>query len=291
MRATLILLAAFLTAPVTLAQDADTTETPTWTRSLIGRVSGAQAGFSNWAEGGVNTLAATVGAEGSAEKVVGTWHQKHTMRLTFGVVRQDTLEVRKAEDLIRFRSNFQYAGGVGFLGTFQPTVAAGFRSQFAPGKNFEKDPFEEGRTPPVKVSDFFSPATFTQTVGLTYVPSSWFTQRFGLAAKETVVMIERLRPLYGVDPDKSMRTEIGLEAFSEIDRKLAENVHYTSTLGLFAAFGSEDAPDLIWENAVAMKVNDFLNVNVEWTLLYDRDVTDDLQAKEVISVGLSYIFL
>lgn len=270
-----------------LAQDADTT----WTKSLVGRLSGAQAGFSNWAEGGVNTLALTVGLDGKAVRETASWTQSNELRFSFGLVRQDTLAFRKAEDLIRLRTSLTYTAGEGVLATFQPTMAAGLRTQFAAGKNFEKDPLEMGRDLPVKVSDFFSPATITQTVGLTWDPNSWLTQRVGFAAKETVVLIEELRSLYGVNMDESFRAEFGIEAYTDLEKQLAENVHYKSTLGLFAAFGSQDAPDMIWENAIAMKVNSSLNVNFEWTLLYDKDVTADIQAKEVFSVGFSYAFL
>ncbi|NNE71491.1 MAG: DUF3078 domain-containing protein [Rhodothermales bacterium] len=288
-----------LTAAATLAvwnpvhaQEADTTAA--WTKTLVGRLSGAQAGFSNWAEGGVNTLALTVGLDGKATHEGAKWNQVHELRFSFGLVRQDTLEVRKAEDLIRLRSSLKYTAGEGVLAYLQPTVAAGFRSQFAPGKNFDKDPLGLGRPLPVKVSDLFSPATITQTVGLTWDPSTWITQRLGFSAKETVVMIDELRPLYGFEDDQldqSVRFEAGIEAYTDLEKQLAPNVLYKSTLGLFAAFGSADAPDMIWENAIAMKVNSSLNVNFEWTLLYDKDVASEIQAKEVFSVGFSYAFL
>lgn len=287
----LCLLTILPLAPAVHAQTATPDTSTAWKKSLIGRASGAQAGFSNWAEGGVNTVAITLGSEGTAEKIGATWHQKYSLRLSFGLVRQDTLDFRKAEDLIRLRSTFQYSAGEGMLATFQPTVAFGFRSQFAPGQNFDKDPTGAGRKPPVKVSDFFSPATLTQTIGLTWDPSPVFTQRLGVSAKETIVMIERLRPLYSVSRDKSVRAELGIEAFSDFEKEILTNVHYKSTLGLFAAFNKAESPDMLWENALAMKVNSWLGVNVEWTFLFDADVSKEVQLKEVFSIGINYIFI
>lgn len=274
------------------AQDGGTVEadTSTWDVGLIGKLNGSQAGFQNWAEGGVNTLALSTGVEGIAEQVVGTWTQKHSVRLSFGIVKQDTLAFRKAEDLIRLTTTLNYVGE-GSLKLFQPTVSAGIRSQFAPGFNFEKNPFGDGRQPPVKVSDFLSPATFTQSAGFAWKPTVWFSQRLGLGAKETVVMIERLRTLYGVDPSSSTRFEFGMEAFTDFDKEIVKNVHYKSTLGLFAAFNNPDLPDYLWENLVTMKVNSWMKVNFEWSLLFDEDVSSDLQVKEVFSVGISYAFL
>ncbi|MFT5144458.1 MAG: hypothetical protein ACI80V_001677 [Rhodothermales bacterium] len=286
-----VLLALVLTFSATAAQAQDSTAVPTWTKSLTGQLSGAQAGFTNWAEGGVNTLALTFGVDGSAENTQGMWSQIYDIRLTFGLVKQGSDHLRKAEDLIRIRSSFLYTAEEGLLATLNPTFAAGFRSQFAPGKNFDKDPLGLDRELPLKVSDLFAPATLTQTLGLSWVASPQLTQRLGIAAKETIVTIEELRPIYNVDPDKSIRSEVGIEAFTELNTQLAENVHYKSTLGLFAAFDQADAPDMIWENAINMKVNGWLNVNFEWTLLYDTDVVSEIQTKEVFSVGVSYTFL
>ena len=259
---------------------------PAWNTSLISRLAGSQAGFSNWAEGGINTLALSLGLEGKAMQTVGSWAQTHELRLTFGLVKQDTLNVRKAEDVIRLSSSFRFQGD-GFFRHFKPTLAASARSQFAPGYNFDKDPLGLGLRPPVKVSDLFSPATFNQTIGLTYDPNPWFKQRFGVGVKETVVMIERIRPLYKVDPDKTSRLELGLEAHTEVDKELAENIRYRSEVGLFAAFNKADVPDMMWENLIAMKVNTWLGVNFDFAVLFDRDVSSTVQMKEVFSVGVS----
>src|SRR5690606_38281168 len=104
-------------------------------------------------EGGVNTLATTAVLEGKAKGMSGPWEQNHEVRLVLGIVKQDTLEVRKAEDLIRIRSSLQYRGD-GFFRTINPTLAAEVNTQFASGFNYKRNPFEDGRTPPVKVSDF-----------------------------------------------------------------------------------------------------------------------------------------
>lgn len=257
---------------------------------VIGRLAGSQVGFQNWAEGGVNTLAFSLGLDGETERERGGWKQKMGAKLSFGLVKQDTLQFRKAEDLIRLSATFNYTGA-GFLDKLHPTIAIQARTQFASGFNFEKNPFGDGRRPPVKASAFLAPATFTQSIGMTYQARPWISQRFGIAGKETIVTIDELRPLYKVDPDKSVRYELGLEAFTNFNKEVFKNVLVKSTLGLFAAFNTPESPDLIWENAVNMKVNSWLQVNFEWSVLFDKDVSDQAQLKEVFSVGLSYKIL
>jgi hypothetical protein len=51
--------------------------------------------------------------------------------------------------------------------------------------------------------------------------------------------------------------------------------------------------DFDWDNAIVMKVNDWLNCNVTARLIYDEDIKpiegdSFLQFKEVLSVGISY---
>ncbi|HSR52627.1 MAG TPA: DUF3078 domain-containing protein, partial [Acidobacteriota bacterium] len=153
------------------AQDvpADTGAVPAWQTDLTGRLSGSQTGFQNWTEGGVNVVSLALGLDGTATHITDGWKQTHQLKVAFGLVKQDTLDFRKAEDIIRISSSFQYAGD-GFFRIFNPTIAVSERTQFTEGFNFDKDPLGLGRETPVKVSDFFSPGVFTQSIGLTYQP-------------------------------------------------------------------------------------------------------------------------
>ena len=277
-------------APSLMAQDAPADSAAAWTTEATGQLSFAQAGFRNWQEGGVNTLAFSTGLNGKAGRTSNRWQQTHEMRLAFGFVKQDTLDFRKAEDLIQFLSAIQYQGE-DFFQRFNPTFAASLRTQFAEGFNYDEDPFGQGRALPVKVSAFFAPATLTQSVGLTYQPLDWLKQRVGFATKETVVTIKRFRVLYGVDPDETVRFEAGLESFTEVDKEVFENVLYKAKLSLFASFNQPDKPDALWENLITMKVNEWLNVSFEFVTLYDVDITSAAQLKEVLSVGVSFILL
>lgn len=270
------------------AQDSTTTTNPrAWKITVTTRLSGSQVSFRNWEEGGINTLSFGTGIDGTAVRNGGLWEQKHDLKLAYGLVKQDTLAFRKAEDRIHLDSALKYRGE-GFFRHFRPTVASSIRTQFSEGINYKKNPFGDERRPPVKVSDFFAPATLTQTVGLTFDPSSWFTQRIAIGAKETVVSIERFRQLYDVEPNRYAKFELGVESRNAVDREIIENVRLKSVLRLFASFNKKNAPDLLWENLVAMKVNTWMNVNVEWVMLYDKDITKDLQVKEVVSLGVSF---
>lgn len=269
--------------------DADTVQYPLWEMDLAGKLSASQARYRNWTEGGINSLASTAGITGTFQRTSADWLQTYELRLAIGVIKQDTLDLRKADDLIRLKGQVSYRGN-GFFRKYNPTAAATVRTQFAPGFNYDKNPFGDGRSPPVKVSDLFSPATFTQSLGLTYHADWGFKQRFGVAAKETVVMIQQFRPLYAHAPWEAVRFQLGAESQTEIDREIFNNVQLKSTLGLFAAFNQDELPDMLWENLLVMQVNEWLSADFEIVMLFDRDISDALQIKEALSIGLSVLF-
>ena len=258
-----------------------------WTTEVVARILASQTGTQNWVEDGANTLHSTLRFDITTTRTSKTWDQKHESRLALGVVKQDTLNFRKADDEIRLRSTFRYHGE-GFFKHINPTIATDFSTQFASGFNYKKNPFVDGGPAPVKVSGFFAPATFSQTLGLTYAPQKSFQHRMGVGAKQTIVSIEHIRPLYNLSLDQSTRLEMGFESRTEVDKEVFENVHLKSSLGLFAAFNKANVPDLLWESQVQMKVNKWLGVNMEFKALYDRDIARQLQLKESFSLGVVY---
>ncbi len=274
------------------------TQAEGWRSTLNGQLAFSQAAYSNWQEGGLDALSFTTGATGRFARLIGRFKQTHNARLAYGLVKQDTLQFRKATDVIRYAFELQYTG----TGVLQPTLATDIRTQFAPG--FEYDP--SAATYPVldslgflvpgerlKVSDFFAPAIWTQSLGVTYDPDRWYTARLGFAVKETIVLIDRLRPVYGNALGESVRVEAGIEFLAEAQRELFENVFFQSRLSLFEAFNQvgDAAPDLVFENLLTLKVNDWLNTNLEFVTLYDEDTIDEIQLKEVLSIGVAISFL
>ena len=292
-------LACLFVATESVAQDEDPpplTEAEGWRSVLTGQLAFSQAAYSNWQEGGLDALAFTAGTNGRFERLLGRFQQTHAARLAFGVVKQDTLDLRKAVDVIRYAFDLQYTG----TGVFRPTFATEIRTQFAPGYDYDPTPEDyptlaelivPGRE--LKVSDFFAPAVWTQSLGVTYDPDRWYTVRFGFGVKETIVLIDRLQPVYGNNPGETVRVQAGLEALAEANRELFENVLWTSRLGLFQAFNQigDDAPDVVFENLLQLKVNDWLSTNLEVVTLYDKDTIDEIQLKEVLSLGVAIAFL
>ena len=277
------------------AQEPDTlTAADGWRSSLVASLAGNQAAFSNWQEGGVDALAATASIDGGFDRVVGAFLTTQDLRLALGVLRQDTLDVRKALDVARYEATAEVASER----PLRPAAAVVFRSQFAPGYDYAPtaDEYPSLVVVPgqeLKVSDAFSPLVMSQSAGMAYRPGGGLVARLGLALKETVVGIERLRPVHGNALDQPVRVEAGVDAEVALERRLMENVTLRSRLAAFQRFGqiAEEAPDAVFENVLLLKVNSLLNVRVNADALYDADVSPDVQLREVLSVGVSVALL
>ena len=286
----LALLSLLLAAPAS-AQEADTlAASDGWRSSLEASLAGNQSAYSNWQEGGVNALALTGGIDGAFDRVVGRVLTTQRLRLAFGVLRQDTLDLRKALDVIRYVGTAELASD----DALRPSASFSARTQFAAGFDYDPVP-ERYPTLPItdgqelKVSDAFSPLVLSQSLGVAYRPGGGFVARTGLGLKETVVGIERLRPVYGNGLDQSVRVEAGLDLELALEREVMENVTFESRLTAFQGFGQigGQAPDALFENVLTLKVNDLLNVTIDAAALYDADISQDVQLREVVSVGLA----
>lgn len=272
-----------------------------WIYNADARLNFSQAAYKDWEEGaGNNSLALAAGLEGETMKRGEHWIQAHELRLAFGLLNQEGRELRKAEDEILWNSSLRYEGD-DFFRILNPTMAANLRTQFVKGFDYSSNPFEgevpEGDPrldlePPVETSRFFAPAFITESLGLTYEPISDFTLRFGAASKQTVVTEREFRVLYGVGEETVARVEGGGEFASSFDRQVTENIRYRSQLNVFFSLNQfQNPPDARWDNTLSLSVNNWLSTNVQFVALFDEDISDVIQLKETISVGLSFTLL
>lgn len=257
-----------------------------WQKEASGRISFTQVGFYRWHEGGISSLALSAGISAAFERAGQTIEQSHALRFTYGVVKQNELGLRKAEDLIHLRSSFSI-GRESFLGAFNPVLTIDIRSQFAQGYKYDS----KGDEPPVVISDFLSPAAMIESLGLNREPAPWITIQGGLASKQTLVLRSQLRNRYKVRQTRSMRTEVGVSAMIEIDAEPFSNVHLAHSLTLFSAFMAAGKPDFVSEILVTLRINRWLQVNAEYTAQLDRDVSNAIQMKEIVSLGLTFNLL
>ena len=223
-----------------------------------------------------------------------TW--ENSLNLAYGLTKIGDESLRKSDDKIELSSKYGYTLSSGsdkllFSSSFT------FRSQFANGFNFPNDS--------VRISRFMAPGYFLISTGLDYKPTSSLSIFFSpVTGKITVVTDDDLAALgaFGVDPGENSRFEFGSFLKIQFNKEILKNVNLESKLDLFSNYSNNpENIDVNWENALVMKINDYLSANLLTHLIYDKDVQFDIvendvvvgtedrvQFKQVFGVGLTF---
>jgi hypothetical protein len=290
------------------AQDA---EEKSWTHGGFVGLNVSQSHFSNWTSGGQDNINGLSTFKYSANYLKGKSKWDNNIDLALGYSYFDfDMKPLKTDDRINFSSLYGYDVVKEELFI---TANLNFQSQFADGFDYKTDSTN-------KISKFLAPAYLTVGIGAQYTPSSWFSLNLAPASgRLTIVNDQTLadKGAFGVkgaliDPvtgeilehGSKFRMELGAQLIANVNYEIFKNVVFTSKLVVFYdymqtrefnALNKEYGCrlDFDWDNAIVMKVNDWLNCNVTARLIYDEDIKpiegdSFLQFKEVLSVGISY---
>ncbi|NRF37329.1 DUF3078 domain-containing protein [Pedobacter foliorum] len=257
-----------------------------------------QSSFSNWASGGVNSIAGNIlfNYDFNYKKNKLTWDNK--VILGYGLSKQQNIGVRKNDDRLILNSLLGYKASQYWLYTFY----ANFQTQFAKGYQYSGDKKS-------LLSDFLSPAYLTLGPGFAYKRSDNFRVNISpFASRLIIVQNDTLssKGAFGVDKNKHLRYEFGasLDAYYKVN--LVENISFENILKLYSNY--LDKPQNIYTDYTAnlfMKVNKFVTVNAGVQLLYDDntdipilgangapsgDTKRALQVKQIFGAGFTYKF-
>jgi len=168
-----------------------------------------QSSFSNWAAGGVNSIAGNLvfNYDFNYKKNKWTWDNKAIVG--FGLSKQDNIGVRKNDDRLILNSLLGYKASKYWMYTFY----ANFQTQFAKGYRYEGD----GKT---LISDLFAPAYLTLGPGIAYKRDDNFRVNISPFASRFVFVRNRLlAESFGNDPMKRLRYEFGasLDAYYKVN--------------------------------------------------------------------------
>ncbi len=249
-----------------------------WQNSGVVGVNLSQTSFTNWSQGGENSLAFSVFGNFAFNYVEKEWKLTNQLKLNYGKTKLQNQGERINENEFYLENVFTYLAGW----KLNPFVSNIAQSVLAPG-------YDYSQTPAVQQSAFFDPGYVSQSAGFEYTSGDVFKSRLGLALQETFTS---KFTKYSDDPDtkevETTKVESGIESVTELKFPVAENVVYQSYLRLFGRFEEMGVWDVRWDNTLTMKVNDFLNVNLNVLLVYRKIETPKTQVKEALMVGFSY---
>ncbi len=293
----LLLTVLFISSTLAFSQTAEADTS--WKKGGFIGINFNQVSLSQWAPGGDNNLALSSSVSLFANYAKGKTIWDNSLDLAYALIKTSTDPVRKSDDKIDFTSKFGYKIGEG---KWYYAGLLNFKSQFAEGFKYPDDSNV--------VSKFMSPGYLTLALGLTYKPTDYFEVFFSPATgKWTFVNDQTLADAgaYGVKmaniengmivpgTGENLRSEFGAYLNMKFKKDIMENVTFATKLELFNNYTDSDKDnakniDVNWETSLIMKVNKFITASIIAQVVYDANVVQRTQYKQVIGVGFGYKF-
>lgn len=253
-----------------------------WDRNWVAGLNGSQATYSNWSQGGVSSVS------GAASSVLTLLNRKgkkgygFRVNLKYGQSYIDDEGLRKTDDVLSIRNrlinNFKEEDKLAVYFTFV------FQTQFDEGYDYGGGFAGQDSL----ISNFFSPAYFTESMGVAYTPKEFFTMELGVGLKQTIVADDSLAENYGFNPSENFRSEGGVSAGLYFEKEIFLNIFFTSNLETFTNFlNGLKKTDVSWTNEIVGEINETVYATCQFELKYDDDFSSQIQLKQVLSVGIS----
>lgn len=279
----LVLAIVLLGSTATYAQSITVPDTlKGWETSWLANLNGAQAAYSNWSAGGVNSIALNASTVYTSVYRKDKFGYAFRTNLKYGQSNNDGVGVRKTDDLIMIRNQFSYR--LTENGVWRLRGGLMLQTQFDDG-------FEFGETdsdPDILVSKFLAPLYIMEDVSIEYRPLPNLAADLGLGLKQTIVRDTTLSENYGVDAGEKFRSEAGLTAAISFEKEVFDNILYTTGLSTFSNFLIPlSSTDVYWSNELVGQINSIVSASFQFELRYDDDFSNEVQLKQVLSAGIS----
>lgn len=258
-----------------------------WSQSWEVGLTGSQASYSNWSQGGVNNIAATGSSDFIAKYRQNRFSYSFQLVTRFGQARIQDEGVRKTDDRLAVRNRFLYDLAEEDS-DFKLFSNINFRTQFAEGFNYGGGADGEN----ILISNFMAPGYFTQNAGLAYVPTDNFSFEGGLGLQQIIVRDEALSTTYGLPEGDTFRNEAGLTLAAAYNMRLATNLSWSTSLESFTNLNKAvSSTDVYFLNQITGRINRFMNASLRFDIVYDDDFSKEVQVAQILSVGVSFILI
>jgi hypothetical protein len=249
---------------------------PKWKKKWTIGLNGSQASHKNWSQGNTNSVAATGINALNLNYKQSSYVYDLVLNLRYGQTKINGNEVRKTDDLIHIKNRVDHLLHTKELSAY---FEVEFRSQFDKG-------YDKNR---VYISDFLAPGYLIETAGLGYRPVDFVQMQMGFSMKQTIMADTSLSKRYGLNPGSSFRSEGGFSMGVGLKKNVAKNLTLVSSVQSFTNFlQPANYTDVMFTNELTGKVNSFMNTNIQFMMVYDKDFNSQFQIKQVLAIGLSF---
>lgn len=241
-----------------------------------------QGALRNWAAGGEEN---TLGINSLFNLNIGLKRGKHTwdnyVDLALGFQNATSFRrFRKTDDRIDLTTKYGYKLAPKWYAAF----LANFNSQSLPGYDYTD-------TVDTKISNFLAPGKVLISLGFDFRPNkdlsvfiSPITARWILKKDNDFYAVDK----FGVPAYSRSYTEIGAYLTAKYSKAITKWATYTGRLDLFSNYRrNPQNVDLFFTNLLSMKFNKWLGTNISLDMIYDDDVLQKLQLKEILGLGVT----
>ncbi len=265
----------------------------------------SQSYFSNWTAGGTSNLTPI----GKFNLVFNYKKDKHSwdnwLDLALGYSYFFDVAPLKTEDKLEFITAYKYQ----LSKVWYFTVMGRFATQFAKGFDYATDSTTN------YISTFMAPAYIDLGPGIMYKPNDWFFVNFSPATPYWITVLDQRlanEGAYGLVPakkdtngvvienSKRVKSMFGAKLMMVLSYEVMKNVTMGTKLELYSDYlNNPQNIDVNWQVLIGLKVNDWLNVDLQTTLFYDDDIMirdkdgnigPRVQFREVLMLSVGFSF-
>lgn len=253
-----------------------------------------EGSLSNWSAGGDKfsfSLNAYLNVYAFYKKNKSSWD--NNLDLAYGVVNTTSLGSRKASDRVDFLTKYGYA----LSPKWNVSALFNLRTQFAKGYAYSKT--ASGLDTSSVISRSFAPAYLILSLGFDYKPDANLSIFISPLTERWVIVTDNLiTPLFGIEPGKKSKNELGAFASVNYLKKLGSSFTYKTKLDLFSNYKKEPQNiDIFWSNVVTAKITKYINFTFTLDMIYDDDTHNVNPAKgpapqwlQLMGIGFAYNF-
>lgn len=252
-------------------------DTSYWDKGGNFSLKAAQTSFTNWSQGGENSIAINSSLHLFANWKKGKQYWESAFFADLGSQKLGSRDFRKADDRIELVSKYGYKASE----NWNYAALFNFKTQFADGYKYNDNDSA------IYTSTFLAPAYLSLSLGMDYKPNEYFSFFISpFSAKFTYVNDTALAnagafglEAAALDADGArmssdkLRSEAGAFIKIAFEKDLMENVNLNTKVELFSNyFKNPQNIDVNWEVIFNLKVNDFLTAQIKTQLIYDDDI-------------------
>jgi len=250
-----------------------------WTASGMVGLNASQVSFTNWSQGGENSLTWTFFTKMGAMYSDGNWKLNNNLKVAYGRSKIGSAEYRTNDNEFYLENVLSKKVGWAVDPYFSNTIRSSIRKGFDYAKS-DVNP----------IADFFDPGYITQSLGFAYEKDKALKTRLGIGLQETFTNKYRNYSDDSKTTDKleAFKLESGIESVTNSELNLDEHLLFQCMLRLFTRFNAIDVWDVRWDNTLTAQITKYVNVNFNVLLVYEKAQSPKTQFKEGLQLGITY---